>query len=82
MVSAITAGTVPTYALDHIISLNHFKRVAFWHTSHIEPSVGYLPKNIEDGALGLPAELYLHGDVLILQFRTYVRFGRKKDLAK
>ena len=27
-------------------------------------------------------ELYLRGDILILQFRSSVRFGRKKDLVK
>jgi hypothetical protein len=24
----------------------------------------------------------MHGDILLLQFRTLVRFGRKKDLAR
>ena len=76
----ITAGTsaIPTYAVDHIIAQNNFKRVAFWQTNTIEPSVGYLPKTIEDGRLGLPAEMYVCGDVVILQFRTKVRFGRGK----
>ena len=82
LVTAITAGNVPIYALDHLIVLNQFKRVAFLHTEYLEPSVGYLPQNIENGALGLPAELYLHGDVLLLQFRTFARVGRKSALAK
>lgn len=81
-VSAISAGDVPTYALDHIIATNSFERVAFFHSDYLEPSVGYLPHNIEGGALGLPGELYLRGDILILQFRSSVRFGRKKDLVK
>jgi len=44
--------------------------------------VGYLPKDIEGGALGLPGEVYLCGDVVILQFRSVLRFGRKKDFAQ
>jgi len=77
-----TSSSVPTCAIDHIIALNHFKRVAFWQTNNIEPSVGYLPKTVEEGKLGLPAEFYLQGDVLILQFRTTVKFGRGKELNK
>ena len=55
LVSAISAGNVPTYALDHLIAHNNFQRIAFFHSDHLEPSVGYLPSNIQQGALGLPA---------------------------
>jgi hypothetical protein len=56
--------------------------VAFLQSDHLEPSVGYLPTEIEGGALGLPGELYVCGDVCLLQFRSTLRFGRKKDFAK
>ena len=46
IVSAISAGNVPTYALDHLIVSNQFSRIAFWHSDYLEPSVGYLPPNI------------------------------------
>jgi hypothetical protein len=82
IINAISAGFVPTYALDTLIVNNHFQRVAYLTSDLLEPSVGYLPSNIENGALGLPAELYLQGDVAILQLRTYVCFGHKKDFAK
>ena len=39
-------------------------------------------EKIENGALGLPAEIYLLDDVVILQVRTGLRFGRKKDFVK
>ena len=82
IVCGISAGFVPIYALDHLIPLNNFKRVAYFHSEHLEPSVGYLPETIENGALGMPGELYVSGSVAILQFRSLVRFARKKDLAK
>ena len=55
IISAISAGNLPTYALDHLIASNQFKRIAFLHSDYLEPSVGYLPQNIEGGALGMPA---------------------------
>lgn len=82
LVSAVSAGDVPTFALDHLITANQFQRVAYFCSDYLEPYVGYLPQDIEGGALGLPGQLYMRGDVLILQFRSSVRFGRKKDLAK
>ena len=81
-VSALSAGLVPTYALDALITRNEFQRIAFFHSDFLEPSVGYLPKNIEGGSLGLPAEIYRNGDVVILQLRSLVKFGRKRDFAK
>jgi predicted ATP-grasp superfamily ATP-dependent carboligase len=78
LICGISAGYVPTYAIDTIIVDNKFERIAYYETSLLEPSIGYLPNNIESGALGLPAELYELGDVLLLQFRSTVRFGRKK----
>ncbi len=52
------------------------------HSDFLEPSVGYLPNNIEGGTLGLPAEIYKKGDVIILQLRSLLKFGRKHDFAK
>ncbi len=55
LVAAISAGWVPTFALDSLIVQNEFVRVAYFQSKCLYPSVGYLPKNIEGGALGLPA---------------------------
>ena len=52
------------------------------HSDFLEPSVGYLPNNIEGGALGLPAEIYKKGDMVILQLRSLLKFGRKHYFAK
>ena len=41
-----------------------------------------LPSAFGENVLGLPAELYLNGDVLILQLRSKVRKGYSKDLVK
>jgi hypothetical protein len=82
IINGISAGYVPTFAFDHLIALNCFERVAFLESDYLEPSVGYLPPNIEEGALGLPAELYVSGSVCFLQIRSTLRFGRKKDFAK
>lgn len=82
LVNAISAGYVPTFAFDELIVSNGFRRIAYFQSDYLEPSVGYLPKEIEEGALGLPGELYENGDVLLLQFRSVLRFGRKKDFAK
>ena len=35
IISAISAGNLPTYALDHIIVANQFKRIAFLHSDHL-----------------------------------------------
>jgi predicted ATP-grasp superfamily ATP-dependent carboligase len=32
--------------------------------------------------LGLPGEIYRNGDVIVLQLRSLVKFGRKNDFAK
>lgn len=82
LVNAISAGYVPTFAFDELIVNNSFRRVAYFQSDYLEPSVGYLPNDIEGGALGLPGELYENGDVLLLQFRSVLRFGRRKDFAK
>ena len=55
LINAISPGFVPTFALDRLIVLNGFDRVAFFQSDYLEPSVGYLPSDIEGGALGLPA---------------------------
>lgn len=39
-----------------------------------------LPSAFGENVLGLPAELYFNGDVLILQLRSKVRKGYSKDL--
>jgi hypothetical protein len=54
IINAISAGHVPTFALDQLIALNGFERVAYFQSDYLEPSVGYLPVAIEGGALGLP----------------------------
>jgi hypothetical protein len=46
LINAISAGYVPTYALDHLIVQNGFERVAFFSSDYLEPSVGYLPAEI------------------------------------
>ena len=46
IVCGLSAGYVPIYALDNLISSNGFKRIAFFETNYLESSVGYLPKNI------------------------------------
>ena len=51
----VAYGRAPTIAADYLIAANCFKRIAFYHSEHLEPSVGYLHNKIEDGALGLPA---------------------------
>ena len=63
--------------LDTFISNNKFERVGFLDSKFLEPCVGMLPEMIAKDILGLPAELYLSGDVLILQIRTRLKSGRK-----
>lgn len=46
MISGISVGNVPVLTCDEIISHNGFKRIAYFQTSHLEPSIGYLPANI------------------------------------
>lgn len=82
LISGVSIGNVPALTCDEIIKKNGFKRIAYVHTKYMEPSIGYLPEEIENGSLGLPVELYQKGNVLILQFRSYCRFARKRDLAK
>lgn len=48
----------------------------------IEPAVGSLNKKIEDGRLGLPAEVYHKDDVAIIQLRSNIRMGRKKEFVE
>lgn len=49
-------------------------------TTALESAAGILPEAFGKEVLGLPAELYLKGDVLILQFRARIRQGYSKDL--
>jgi hypothetical protein len=81
LISGLSPGGAPTLALDGVIVQCGFKRVAYFHTKCVEPSVGYLPEDIEGGALGLSSELYVKGDVALLQFRSAVRVGRRRELA-
>jgi hypothetical protein len=81
LISGIGIGNIPALTCDEIIIHNKFKRIAYFQTNYLEPSIGYLPENIENGSLGLPAEIYSLGNLLILQFRAMCRFARKKDLA-
>jgi predicted ATP-grasp superfamily ATP-dependent carboligase len=69
-------------ALDMFIMNNDFKRVAYFETKMLEPCVGLLPSRIAKDVIGLPAEFYLKGDVLILQLRSKNKKGRKEDLVK
>lgn len=71
-----------TLVLDMFICNNKFERVGFLDTKFLEPCVGMLPDIIAKDTLGLPAEVYLNGDVVILQIRSRPRTGRKEDLAK
>lgn len=65
-----------------MIVSNGFKKIGYFYSDYLEPSVGYLNKNVDSGSLGLPAELYALNDVVIFQIRTVVRHGRRADLAK
>ena len=76
---SIGYGSAPSLALDILIASNGFQRVGFFDSRHLEPSVGYLNKNIENGALGLPAEIYMKGSIVILQLRTRTRIGRARQ---
>jgi hypothetical protein len=44
--------------------------------------VGYLNKNIEGGRLGLSGEVYQKDEVLIIQLRSNIRMGRKKEFVE
>ena len=79
IIPSVGFGSAPSLAIDLIIASNGFKRVAFLESRHLEPSVGYLNKNIEDGALGLPAEIYMKGSIIILQLRSRTRIGRARQ---
>lgn len=68
--------------LDMFISNNKFERVGFFETKYLEPCVGTLPDIIAKDTLGLPAEIYLKGDIVILQMRSRPKTGRKDDIAK
>ena len=46
IVSGVSIGGIPTYAIDLLIMANRFKRIGFLRSEHLEPSVGYLHKNI------------------------------------
>ena len=74
----------PSIALDHIIASNRFKRVGLIEPPYklMHPSIGYLPKLVSgsDNVLGLPLELYALDNIVILQIRSSVRFGRGKEL--
>ena len=75
-------GRTPTICGDYLIAANKFKRIAYYHSDFLEPSVGYLPEQIENGSLGLPAEIYMLDSVVLMQIRTSVRFARKKSFIK
>ena len=72
----------PSIALDHLIASNRFQKVGIVEPPFqlMAPSIGYLPKSVagKDSVLGLPMELYALGDVVILQLRSGIRFGRAK----
>ena len=68
--------------LDMFISNNKFERVVYFATKYLEPCVGMLPDSIAKETLGLPAEIYLNGDIVILQIRSRPKTGRKEALAK
>lgn len=82
IISSVSFSTTPSRALDILIGSNQFRRVGFLDSKCIEPAVGYLNKNIEGGSLGLPGEIYLKDNVLILQLRSNIRFGRKKQFVE
>ena len=42
----ISYGRTPTIAGDYLITGNGFKRIAFYHSDYLEPSVGYLHEKI------------------------------------
>lgn len=78
VISSVSFNITPSRALDILIASNGFKRIGYLDTKFIEPAVGYLNKSIENGNIGLPAEVYLKDDVLIIQLRSNIRQGRKK----
>lgn len=82
VISSVSIDTTPSRALDILIASNQFKRIGFLDSKYIEPAVGYLNKNISQGGLGLPAEVYSKDDVLIIQLRSNIRLGRKKEFVK
>ena len=46
IVSGISVGNVPALTCDDIIKRNSFKRIAYFKTKYMEPSIGYLPAGI------------------------------------
>ena len=66
--------------MDLLIVNNHFKRVGFLHSKALVSAAGILPDTFGKDVLGLPAEFYLKGDVLLLQLRSRVRQGHSKEL--
>lgn len=43
IISGVSIGNVPALTCDEIIKKNGFKRIAYFQTKFIEPSIGYLP---------------------------------------
>ena len=80
--SALSVGSVGTITLDLLVINNQFKKIGYFNTRCLESAVGVLPKAFGNEVIGLPAELYLKGDVLILQLRAKVRKGYSFDLVK
>jgi predicted ATP-grasp superfamily ATP-dependent carboligase len=43
IISGVSIGNVPALTCDEFIKENGFKRIAYFQTSYVEPSIGYLP---------------------------------------
>jgi len=43
IVSGISIGNIPALTCDEFIKKNEFKRIAYFQTKYVEPSIGYLP---------------------------------------
>jgi hypothetical protein len=82
IISSVSFSTTPSRALDLLIASNEFRRVGFLDSKLIQPAVGYLSKRIEGGGLGLSGEVYKKDEVLIIQLRSNIRFGRKKEFVE
>jgi hypothetical protein len=78
IISSVSFSTTPSRALDLLIASNGFRRIGFVDSKLIQPAVGVLNKNIEGGLLGLAGEVYRKDEVVIIQLRSNIRFGRKK----
>ncbi len=43
IISGVSIGNVPALTCDEFIKSNQFKRIAYFQTKYVEPSIGYLP---------------------------------------